>query len=71
METLTITPQTAASALHLGYIQSALKSHGVDALIRDNELWALEEWTRNGVYACKWVNATHWTKTDLLNFLNY
>lgn len=71
MDTLTIAPQ-AANPLHVEWVMAALKSHGVTALVRDGDLWALEEWTDlNGVYCCQWLNATTWTKTDLLNFLNY
>lgn len=48
-----------------------LRTHGVFYKTTGETLLVLDEYTREGLYYCEWVNATNWTTKDALRFLGY
>ncbi|HWV70264.1 MAG TPA: hypothetical protein VN040_01015 [Pseudosphingobacterium sp.] len=48
-----------------------LLSYGVTITYQGKEIYVLEEFTKDGEYASKWVNATNWTSEEAMDFLGY
>lgn len=52
-------------------IDKILTAHGINTKFENGNLYALEEWTKEGQYFNKWVNVSNWTITKVKNWLGY
>ncbi len=50
---------------------SALESHGVWTSIRGDKVFALDEYTIQGVYDCEFIDVTRFGASEVASFLGY